>query len=803
MLYNYFKIAIRNLIRHKAFSFLNIAGLAVGIAAAFVLFLVINFELSFDNFHTKEDRIYRVVNEFNHAAGKDYQTGVPFPFGLALQTDYPQLEAITMVFSGYNNQLSVLDEKGNAVKKFKEETAVVFAQPSFFQIFDYQWLAGDASKALNQPQTVVLTRTAAIKYFGNWQKAIGKFIKLDNRVLLQVTGILKDMPTNTDFQKQVFVSYATIRQVLDAGEFTNWGSVWSDSQCYLVLPERTTTAAFNAFLVKFLQKHQPTDKNHTYLLQPLTQMHFSDRYPPPSFRSITHRTILFLGCIGAFILVIACINFVNLATAQAVGRAKEAGVRKVLGSSRRQLIGQFIGETFLLVLVAVLGALILVQLILPWIQPVSNLPANIKLAVTPPILLFLIIITLVVTFLAGFYPALIMSGFQPMQALKSKTAIQTVAGGLSLRKSLVVLQFSVSQILVISTLIVVSQMNFIRTKDLGFNQQAILLAEIPNDSLARINLQVLKNQLAALPAVQAVSFNSAAPSSDSNSNTNFRFADATRDEDFPLNIKFGDTAYFSTYQLRFSAGQGFLSNNAKQEVVVNETLLHKLGLNNPQEALGKQMQIFGKKYSVVGVVQDFHNVSLRQAIVPIAIVNDKESYRQVALKLAPANLQQTINQVEKIWSASYPDYVFEANLLDERIAQFYREENKLVQLFKIFAGVAIFISCLGLYGLISFLAVQKTKEIGIRKVLGASVTNIVALLSKDFLKLVLLANIIAWPLAWWVMHQWLQDFTYRVAIGWWLFGVAGLGALLLALLTVSMQAIKAAVANPVKSLRNE
>ncbi|KAA5549024.1 ABC transporter permease [Adhaeribacter rhizoryzae] len=802
MLQNYFKIAIRNLLRHKAFSVLNILGLAVGIAAALVIFLVVSFELSFDAFHTKKDRIYRVVNEFKHAAGKDYQTGVPFPFGKALQTDHPELEKVAMVFNGNNNQISVLDANGNAGKKFREEITVAFAGPEYFEIFDYKWLSGTAVQALNKPNAVVLSRRMAEKYFGNWQIATGKFLKLDNEALLQVTGILEDLPEHTDLKKEVIISYATIRSLIDAREFTNWRSVWSDSQCYLLLPASTSEKTFNASLVNFLKKHQPEDKNHIYLLQPLHDLHFNPNYPPPSFRSISKQTILALVLIGLFILVIACINFVNLATAQALGRAKEAGVRKVLGSNRKQLVWQFLGETFLIVLLAVLFAAVLVQFMLPVLQPVSNLPENYNVTDNIYLWLFLAGLIGVVTLLSGLYPALVLSGFQPIQALKSKMTIQTI-GGVSLRKALVVLQFSVSQVLIIATLIAVSQMDFIQTKDLGFNQKAILLAEIPDDSLAISKISTLRNQFAALPGVEKVSFHSDAPASGNSSMTNFRFTNMAEDEDFPLSMKAADASYFDTFALRFLAGRPYTPSDTARAVVINQMLLEKTGIKNPEDAIGKPISIAGRRYPVVGVVENFHQASLRQKIVPIGLVSQKTSFRQVALKVSGHNLKETQAAVKNIWSAAFPDYVYEATFLDERIAEFYEEEAKLATLFQLFAGVAIFIGCLGLYGLVSFVAVQKTKEIGIRKVLGASLTNIVALLSKDFLKLVILANIIAWPLAWWAMNNWLQDFEYRTPIGWWMFAVAGLGALIIALVTISFQAIKAGLANPVKALKNE
>ena len=802
MLYNYFKIALRNLARHKAFSFLNIAGLAVGIAAALVIFLVISFELSFDTFHTNKKNAYRVVNEFKHAAGKDYQTGVPFPFGEALKTDYPQLKKVAMTFGAYNTQVAVINENGLLGKKFKEESGVFFAGPEFFDIIDYTWLAGNTRTALNQPNAALLSQSMAEKLFGDWRQAMGKQLKLNNQTLVQVTGVVADMPDNSDFQKEIIVSYATIRSLLNADELTDWGSVWSDSQCYLLLPENTSEESFNTSLVSFLKKHNPDDKNHIYLLQPLRDLHFNPNYPPPTFRSITKQTIMSLILIGLFILVIACINFVNLATAQALGRAKEAGVRKVLGSNRSQLIWQFLGETFIVVLIAVLGAVALVQLVLPYVQPLTNLPEKFTFLTAPNVFPFLIGTTLVVTFLSGLYPAFILSGFQPIQALKSKMTIQTV-GGISLRKALVVLQFSIAQLLIIATLIAISQMNYIRQKDLGFNQKAIMLVEIPDDSLARTKIAALKNQFQALPGVERVSFNSAAPMSGSNSLTDFRFTSTTQDEDFPVNIKSGDADYLETFKLRLIAGRPYVASDTIREVVVNQLLLDKVGIRNPQEAIGKTIQLFDRKYPVVGIVANFHQAYLRQPMVPIALVSSKDQLRQAALKISVKNVAEVKTQVEKIWSAAFPEYVFEASFLDERIAEFYEEEAKLTQLFQIFAGIAIFIGCLGLYGLVSFVAVQKTKEIGIRKVLGASLTNIVALLSKDFLKLVLIANIIAWPLAWWAMQQWLQDFTYRTEVGWWMFAVAGVGALLLALITISVQAIKAGLANPVNALKSE
>ncbi|MDQ3291402.1 MAG: ABC transporter permease, partial [Bacteroidota bacterium] len=705
---------------------------------------------------------------------------------------------------GNNLQITILDAQGTIEKKLKEEQGVIFTEPEFFQIFDYKWLAGDPHKFLAEPNKVALTRSTAERYFGSWQKALGKFIKLENKQLLQVNGILEDFPNNTDFPLKVAVSYPTIRQFLDASEFTNWGSVWSSTQCYLVLPPNVSQAQFDRSLISFLKKHNPDDRNHVYKLQALSDLHFNTRFPPLTYRSISKTTILSLVLIGAFILVIACINFVNLATAQALGRAKETGIRKVLGSNRWHLIGQFLGETFFIVLLAVLVAVLLVIAVLPLVRSISNLPDDFQLTFSLQLTGFLLLLILLVTVLSGFYPALILSGFQPVQALKSKMTLQTV-GGISLRKALVVMQFSISQVLIIATLIAITQMNYVRDKDLGFNKEAILLVPVPQDSVSQLKLQTLKNRFQALSAVQNVSLHSAAPSSSSNSMTNFRFGKAAEDEQIPVNLKAGDVDYFSTFQLRLVAGRAYFPSDTAREAVVNEKLLRQVGVRHAQDAIGQTIRINDRNYPVVGVVQDFHNVSLRDPIPPTAILANKSSYRQVGLKLKPTNadIKETMRTVEQIWNETFPEYVYEANFLDERLAEFYEGETKLAQLFKIFAGIAIFIGCLGLYGLVSFVAVQKTKEIGIRKVLGASLSNIVALLSKDFLKLVLLANVLAWPLAWWVMQRWLQDFEYRIPIGWWMFAVAGLGALLIALITVSFQAIKAAVANPVESLRTE
>jgi ABC-type antimicrobial peptide transport system permease subunit len=503
-------------------------------------------------------------------------------------------------------------------------------------------------------------------------------------------------------------------------------------------------------------------------------------------------------------LLIACVNFINLSTAQAINRAKEISIRKVLGSNKSQLGLQFFSETTLITTGAVIVAILLVLVSLPFIKSVLNLPLSFNIRQNPQILLFLLGITISVIFLSGFYPALILSKFNPVTALKSKFNAGR-SKGISLRRGLVVLQFVIAQALIIGTFIIVKQMNYFQNASLGYDKETIITVPFPPDSLGRTKLDALKEGLLQRPEIRNVSFSFAPPSNDGNWYSDFKFNNSSKNTEFAANLKWADADYITTYKLPLVAGRNYVKADTAREVLVNEELLKNLGITNSQEAINKEINLWdgGVKASIVGVVKNFNSQSLQEAMAPVIIGNYKNTYRLINLKLQPQNIQNTLAYIEKLWTQTYPDHVYEYQFLDERIAAFYTQERQLSQLYKIFAIIAVFLSCLGLYGLASFMAVQRIKEVGIRKVLGATVGNVVYLFTKEFMWLIGIAFLIAAPLAWYFMNGWLQDFAYRIDISWWIFLIAGLLSLLIALITVSSQAITAAITNPIKSLRTE
>jgi ABC-type antimicrobial peptide transport system permease subunit len=534
-------------------------------------------------------------------------------------------------------------------------------------------------------------------------------------------------------------------------------------------------------------------------------VHYDTQVGNYSNKTISHQLLNVLWLIAAFILLIACVNFINLSTAQAVNRAKEVGVRKVLGSNKSQLQIQFIVETFLIVTIAVVLAAAITIIALPSVSRLLELSLSFNIISNPAIILFLLVVTIVVTALAGFYPSIVLARFNPVNALKSKLTVGT-AKGISLRRGLVVFQFIIAQALIIGTLVIVKQMNYFMDQPLGFDKDAIINVPYRVDSARISKIDYVKQQLLAVNGVQAVSFNSNTPAENGNDMwSTLKFDHAAKESGFKAITKFVDNGYAPAYKFRLIAGRNLQPSMMTKEFLVNESMLKSLGIKNPEDILNKEISIWNDqiKCPVVGVVKDFNDRSFRQELAPLVMTTDIAMYSQVSIKLATTNISSTIQSVKKIFEQTFPDFVYEYKFLDEKIDSFYKQEIQLAALYKIFAAIAIFLSCLGLYGLASFMAVQRIKEVGIRKVLGASAGNIVYLFSKEFIILITIAFVIATPIAWYYMHQWLQDYVYRINISWWLFAVGGFAAIIIALATISFQAIKAALANPVKSLRSE
>ena len=800
--------------RNRNYTVINMAGLAVGIAVCMTIFIIIQFQTSFDNFHVKKDRIYRVLTEHHQeeTATVSYGKDVPFPIPAGLKTAFPQLEQVAPIFASHNDQLLITDDNGTTTRTFKEDHGVFFTEPSFFSLFDFPLLAG-SYESLKDPNNVLVTKEIAEKYFGDWKTAMGKTIILEaggyifehGTETLKVSGVLATVPPNTDFQLKLVVAYGTGFTGSLMATSTDWEGTTSGFGCYVLLPPNSSADKFNQQLNAYAQQVKSPDKNDSHLIQPLSAVHYDTQVGNYSNKTISQERLNVLWLIAAFILLIACVNFINLSTAQAVNRAKEIGVRKVLGSNKFQLQIQFVTETFLIVASGVILAAIMTLFALRSVNQLLELSLSFNILNNPAIGLFLLTVTLVVTVLAGFYPSIVLSRFNPINALKSKLTVNATKG-ISLRRGLVVFQFIIAQVLIIGTLIIVKQMDYFMSQPLGFDKEAIINVPFRTDSLRLSRLDYLKEQLLSVNGVQAVSFSSNTPAEEGGDMwSTFRFNRAIKETDFKAITKFADNEYLPAYQLQLIAGRNLQPSNMTREFLVNESLVKSLGLKNPEDILNKEISMWDDriKCTVVGVLKDFNDRSFRHELAPLLITTNVTMYNQAGIKLTTANLASTLRSVKEIWEGTFPNFVYEYRFLDEKIAAFYKQENQLAQLYKIFAGIAIFLSCLGLYGLASFMAVQKIKEVGIRKVLGATAGNIVYLFSKEFIILIAIAFVIATPIAWYYMHQWLQDYAYRIHVSGWLFVAGGLVALLIALATISFQTIKAAIANPVKSLRTE
>jgi ABC-type antimicrobial peptide transport system permease subunit len=673
-------------------------------------------------------------------------------------------------------------------------------------MFDLEFISG-GPEVLDQPDHIVLTKTEAERFFGNWENAQGKSIQLTNGVTFLVGAVVADIPENSNFDFDLMASYETIRSHQDefGYELDEWGSTSSNFQVYVSMDPNSDLALAQSQLDGFSKKHfegrGTSVKSHH--MQPLSDIHFNTEFEPLSGRLVRQSTIQTLIIVGIFILIMASINFVNLSTSQAIGKSKEIGVRKVMGSSKSQIALQSFGETFLTVLVASVLSFVFANLLLPFLDKIADVPATVSLF-QPAILLFLSSLVIILTLLSGFYPALIISKFQPIKALKNKFQGAEV-GGVSIRRGLVVLQFAIAQILMIGTLIAIKQMNLVQNTDLGFNKDAIYYVNVPSDTKSDVRIEGFKQELLGIPGIVGASLASDVPSSDNNSATNFYFDNKSEDIVFPAFLKFGDEDYFDLYEMEFVAGKGYPASDTIRNVVINETMAKKLLIPSAEEAIGKNIRLGGggNWVPITGVVKDFTVNSLREEIKQLLITSNKRYYRQVAVRLDNSSDKATLTAIQNKFEEIYPEQIYAGNFLDESIAAFYESEQKLALVYKIFAVLAILISCIGLYGLVSFMVGQKVKEIGIRKVLGASVTQITMMLSKEFILMVLLAFAIAIPLAYFMVQEWLATFAYQTPISVGLFISVMLVSLLITALTVGSKAIRAAIANPVDSLADE
>jgi ABC-type antimicrobial peptide transport system permease subunit len=772
--------------RHIGYTSLNVAGLALGIASCLLIFLVVRYELSYDAFYSKADRIYRV----NHHS-IDYNPRTSPAVAPALRHDFPELE-VAQFF--YDNGIVKI-----GTDRYNEEN-YAYADEWVPRMFDYHWIAGNSKTALSAPNQIVLTERMAKKYFGS-KDPMGQTINLDNQYDCKVTGVVKDLPGNTSLPFRFLVSFSTLNHTWIA-QTHEYFSIPGGNYTFIALPDNYPVERVRARIKPFLAKNWGADiaKQATLILQPLKEIHFDQRYLFIDLSPTTSRqTYYALAGIALFILITACINFINLATGQAVTRAREVGVRKVLGARRPQLIAQFLGETAMQVIAALLLGWLAGMLLVPELSGWLDIGIRSRELEEPVVLVLLGALGMFVIVVAGLYPAFVQSAFQPVISLKGKAA--PAKGGLTLRRGLVILQFGISQLMIIGTIIVARQMDFFQNRDLGFNKDFVIQFGLP-DSAHR---QVLWQELSAMPGVTDISFSSGAPPYMGNA-SDFEDPDRGIKGENITEVKFVDEHYIRMFGLHMLAGDTIARRQGIDSilrVVVNQTLIQGLNLPDPRGAVGHIFDVNGNHCRIIGVVQDFQSESKHKKRRACILLYIDRNFWTASVRLNPHSMESTIAQIDKAWSALSPKDLFQYEFLDDHIATFYRQEQQVYTAFRIFSCIAILVGCLGLYGLIAFATLQRTREVGIRKVLGASVPNILLLFGREFIVLILLAFVVAAPLAWLTMNNWLQNFAYRIGIGWGTFIISLAASFFIAAFTISYKSIAAAVANPVKSLRME
>jgi putative ABC transport system permease protein len=802
MIKNYFKIAFRNLTRHKFYTGINVFGLSLGIGCSIILFQFITYHLSFDTYHHDAKQIYRVVTELRVGDGSVlYERGNSIALANNVRTKVPQAKDVAVLFKTLPLTITVPQNDNRANKLFAENDNIALTDAHFFNLFDYQWEQGNKNTSLTEPNTVVLSHNIAQKYFGS-QDVIGKLIRVDSKNTFRVTGVVKDHAANTDINTDLFLSLSSIKNLYpDVVDMMvkNWGWVDSKNSVYVALAEGTSTKTIDSMIKKMDKKDLgDTESAYTFVLQPLKDVHFDLRY-----KGVIQLSLLItLGIIGLLLTLIACVNFINMATAQSFKRAKEIGTRKVLGGTPQAIFAQFIAETTCIVLCAAVLALVWVLLFLPVLNTWLQTQLSFNFFKDLQLSFFLISLLVIIIVAAGFYPAIILSRFKPVNALKNQVNDGVQTAGFA-RKGLIVFQNVIAQVFIIGAILITTQVRFLKSASLGFNKSAVVVMPVPNSDKSKTDF--LRNQLLAHPNIKSVSYCDRPAASAYNAGGSVKY-DNRNWENFTGFTIFGDADFTKTFGLKIIAGRNIAEADTASEYLVNEMMVQKLGVKDPQQIIGHKFVAGGITNNpgiIVGVVKDFHAQSMYTAIVPQAICAYRKDYRVAAIKIGPANVGATMESIKKEWQAVYPENVFEYHFLDEQINEFYQKEDLLNKLILSSAAIAIFISCLGLLGLISLLTFQRTKEIGIRKVLGASVASITSLLTVYFLKLILIAVMIASPIAWLMMSKYLQNFAYRIDIQWWVFAATAVFSVIIAMLTTGVQSVRAATVNPVKSLRSE
>jgi len=805
MFKNYLITAYRSLTRQKGTTFLNITGLTLGITGSIILFLLLQYHTSFDKSQRNYDRIYRVVTSSkSNDGGLNYSAGIPSVLPDAFREDFP--EAAEVVFTQYRSGATVrVPQPDGDNKVFSENSGVVYTEANYFKIFDTEVLSGDVFRSLDEPREAVISRTLAEKYFGK-ADVVGEVIRFDDYDF-KIGAVIADQPANTDMPFTLLLSYETIRK---KNEEKGWRSIWSDEQCYFLLKEGESITPLQERIANFSKKRNSEDKffETVFMIAPFSELHFDERFGNYNYNTVGKSNLIAIGIIGLFLIVTACINFINLATAEAVKRSKEVGIRKTMGSSRSQLIQQFLGETSLVTFISLLISVGIGQIFLSFINTFLELRLSLDLINNRGLIIFLATIFISVSILSGLYPAFVVSGFKPMVAIKNQVTNRKSSGFL-LRQGLVVTQFFISQLLVIMTIVIIMQMDYFSKKQLGFRKDAIISIPIPeNESPASATtgsskMRTLATEVSKLAGVEKYSLCFTPPSSGNVMGTGFILDGQGEEMRRDTQLKAADGNYIDLFELKLIAGKNLDDLDTARSVIVNRKLTEIAGFNRPEDILGKRILIMRKMLPVEGVVENFHTMSLGNEIEATAIINRIDHYQTLSLRINPQSFQSVISEIQKRWEATYPESIFEYQFLDESIREFYRGEQKSSVMLTVFSSLAIVIGCLGLFGLATFMANQKTKEIGVRKVLGASVESILFSFSREFIKLVIVGFFLAAPLGWYLATQYLNQFAYKIEISPMIF-ITGMGiSILIAFITVGYRSVKAASVNPVDSLRSE
>jgi putative ABC transport system permease protein len=809
MFRNYLKIAVRNLLRYRFISFINLFGLTIGLTCCLLITTYILNELSYDRYNSNAKNIYRLTRSFNNSEGVvslNLSTVSP-PFGYYLPTDFPDIKKMTRLLSNGPTPLKYGD-------KIFNEKDLYFADENLFDVFTVKVLKGNPKKALADPFSVMLTEEKAKKYFGD-EDPINKTIRFNSQFDVKVTGIYKAFPSNAHMHPGMLLSFNTLRDSAVYGEEalrTNWGN--NSFFTYILMPEhfspKRMIAQFPAFVDARMNREdyngQQPSKFTRLGLQRLTDIHLYSHTDYEAEANGDISRVYIFSAIAFFILLIACINYMNLSTARSALRAKEIGIRKVVGAMRKELIAQFLGESVLLCWAAILLAMLFTFLTLPWLNKVSGQDLSFSTLLRPQIVVPLLLTPFIVGILSGIYPAIFMSSFQPVKTLKGLFKVQ--GNSISFRKVLVIVQFSISIILIITTVIVFQQLRYVQNKALGFDKDRIITLAYTNEVAKQYD--AFRNDLLQNSSFRNMTRSSRIPTGRLLDNMGAFTLSGDSMRAVTTDIKFvaTDHDFTTTFGIPVLAGRYFSRDYGTDTAsfVINESAVSALGWKDPAAAVGKDFKYGSQKGHIIGVLKDFHFESMHQSIVPMVMIMlpaSQSYFNNLSIKVGGNDVSAAVAYLDKTWKKFFPDTPVDYTFLDENFDSLYQSEQRQATIFTVFACIAIFIACLGLFGLSAFAISQRIKEIGVRKVLGASVQGIVTLLSRDFLKLVGVAAILAFPVAWYAMNNWLRDFAYRINIQWWVFIVAGLVAALIAFLTVSFQAIKAAISNPVKSLRTE